>query len=117
MIDPTLWLQHHWCLYICWLIQLPTICLLAIIQLIFSGGSLTTAEYAHPLVFSSSSQDADANILSGKAILSESLLFHGCLVYFPGFLLLHTPTECHMHVVDTSIRRRLHGLYWLFRRP
>ncbi|KAG9596462.1 hypothetical protein KCU77_g4622, partial [Aureobasidium melanogenum] len=23
------WLQHHWCLYICWLIQFPAICCLA----------------------------------------------------------------------------------------
>ncbi|KAI4719418.1 hypothetical protein E4T48_04371 [Aureobasidium sp. EXF-10727] len=29
MAKSTAWLQHHWCLYICWLIQFPMICCLA----------------------------------------------------------------------------------------
>ncbi|KAG9668444.1 hypothetical protein KCU99_g8178, partial [Aureobasidium melanogenum] len=28
------WLQHHWCLYICWLIQLPAMCCFAFATLI-----------------------------------------------------------------------------------
>lgn len=34
MIQPTIWLQHHWCLYICWLIQSPAMCWLIIYSLL-----------------------------------------------------------------------------------
>lgn len=34
MIQPTIWLQHHWCLYICWLIQMPAMCWLTIYSLL-----------------------------------------------------------------------------------
>jgi hypothetical protein len=42
------WLQHQWCLYICWVLQFPAVCSLALVDLlllVLSDGPLSADVY------------------------------------------------------------------------
>jgi hypothetical protein len=48
MIKFTSYFQHHWWLYICWLIQMPAICFIIFMGIVVYAhrGSLTATGYA-----------------------------------------------------------------------
>jgi hypothetical protein len=63
------WLQHPWCLYICWVFQLPVVCSLALVGLlllVLSDGPLEAVVYVyHPPMLLSYLPEANNRLPEG----------------------------------------------------
>jgi hypothetical protein len=106
----TSWLQHRWCLYICWLLQLPAVGSLALVGLLLcvlsdeSPPAVVYANQSHLFLMCL----PNANNLPRKAIQTSSVLHYDRSIHLPSHLVLHEPPHRYTHVVDPSLRKFIH---------